>query len=83
MAQDLSNDFGFGDEGHDAELASTVGTNKRVGKVHASDKMSPSFSHCGALLWRDGGVDLFWGRAFVCASGQSKVGLGSIRPRFR
>ena len=90
VAQDLSNDFGFGDESNDAELASAVGTNERVGEVNervgevdASDQVSPSSSQCGAVLCRDGGVDLFWGRGFVFKSGQSKVGLGSIRSRLR
>ena len=59
VAQDLSNDFVLGDEGHDAELASTVLKKERVGKVDASDQMSPTFSQCGAVLWRDVGVDLF------------------------
>ncbi len=72
----------LGDESNDAQLASTVWTNERVGKVDASDQMSPSFSQCGPLLWGEGGVDWFWGRAFVCESGQSQVGLGSIRPGF-
>ena len=65
MAQDLSNDFGLGDESNDVQLAPTVGTNERVGEVNASDQMSPPFSQCGALLWGDGGVDWFWGRAFI------------------
>ena len=82
VAQDFSNDFGFGDEGNDAELTSAVWTNERVGKVDASNQMSPSFSQWGALLWREGGVDWFWRRAFVGESGQSKVDLGSIRPGF-
>ncbi len=69
VAQDLSNDFGLGDESNDAQLASTVWTNERVGKVDASDQMSPSFSQCGPLLWGEGGVDWFWGRAFVCEIG--------------
>ena len=59
MAQYFSNDFGLGDKGNDAELASAVETNERVGKVDAPDEMSPSFSHCCSLLWGDGGVDLF------------------------
>ena len=65
MAQDLSNDLGLGDEGNDAELASTVGADERVGQVDASDPMRPSFSQYGLLLRGDGGVDLLLGRAFV------------------
>ena len=61
--------FARSDESNDAQLASTLGTNERVGKVDASDKMSPSFSQCGPLLWGEGGVDWFWGRAFFCESG--------------
>ena len=60
VTQDLSSDLGFGDEGDDAELASAVRTNKRVGQVDAPDQMSPSFSQCGPFLWREGGLDLFW-----------------------
>ena len=69
VEQDFSNDFGFGNEGNDAELASSVWTNERIGKVDTSDQMSPSFSQCGPLLWGDGGVDLFWGSTSVYGCG--------------
>jgi hypothetical protein len=44
VAQNFLDGFSFGDEGNDAELASTVWTNERAGKVDPSDKMRPSFS---------------------------------------
>ena len=70
-------------KGNHPELAAAVWTNERVGQVDAPDEMSPPFPQCGPLLWREGGVDWFWRRAFVRESGQSQFVLGSIRPGFR
>ena len=56
VAQELSNDFGFGDEGNDAELTAAVGADQRVGEVDPPNELSPTFSESGALSGRELGL---------------------------
>ena len=51
MTQDFSNDLLLGDEGDDAEGASTL-TFQRVGLIDPLDELRPGFSEGGAFFWR-------------------------------
>ncbi len=51
MSQDFPNDLLLGDEGDDAEGASTL-TFQRVGLIYPLDELRPPFSEGGAFFWR-------------------------------
>ena len=60
MTQDFSNDLLLGDEGDDAEGASTL-TFQRVGLIDPLDELRPAFSESGAFFWRQLGFVLGFG----------------------
>ncbi len=51
MSQDFPNHLLLGDEGDDAEGASTL-TFQRVGLIDPLDELRPAFSEGGAFFWR-------------------------------
>ncbi len=81
MTQDFPNDPLLGDEGDDAEGASTL-TFQRVGLIDPLDELRPAFSEGGAVFWRQLSFVLDVGIFRAAQRLKGEVCFFPVSPRF-